>query len=58
MFVFEYLTGHLLHLAQKDLLLGTRKKLLKEALFGIAEMHEKDVVHTGESIYHEWTNKQ
>ncbi|RAK83920.1 calcium/calmodulin dependent protein kinase [Aspergillus costaricaensis CBS 115574] len=46
MYVFEYLTGHLLHLAQKDLSLETRKRLLKEALLGIAEMHEKDVVHT------------
>ncbi|OJZ92141.1 hypothetical protein ASPFODRAFT_55764 [Aspergillus luchuensis CBS 106.47] len=46
MFVFEYLTSHLLHLAQKDLSLEIRKKILKEALLGIAEMHEKDVVHT------------
>lgn len=58
MFVFEYFTGHLLHLAQQDLSLGTRKKLLKEALRGIAEIHDRDIVHTGELIYHEWTNRQ
>ncbi|GCB26354.1 2-hydroxyacid dehydrogenase homolog [Aspergillus awamori] len=46
MFVFEYFTGHLLHLAQQDLSLQTRKRLLKEGLRAIAEMHDKDIVHT------------
>ncbi|OJJ74559.1 hypothetical protein ASPBRDRAFT_668090 [Aspergillus brasiliensis CBS 101740] len=46
MFVFEYFTGHLLRLAQLDLSLGTKKMLLKEALLGIAELHDKDIVHT------------
>ncbi|GKZ22531.1 hypothetical protein AbraIFM66951_006485 [Aspergillus brasiliensis] len=46
MFVFEYFTGHLLRLAQLDLSLGIKKKVLKKALLGIAELHEKDIVHT------------
>lgn len=51
MFVFEYFTGHLLHLAQQDLSLQTRKRLLKEGLRAIAEMHDKDIVHTGRSLF-------
>lgn len=47
MFVFEYFTDHLLHLAQKDLPTETRKKILKDALQGIAELHDHDIVHTG-----------
>lgn len=47
MFVFEYFTDHLLHLAQKDLPIETRKKILKDALQGIAELHDHDIVHTG-----------
>lgn len=47
MFVFEYFTDHLLHLAQKDLATEMKKKILKDALHGIAELHDHDIVHTG-----------
>lgn len=47
MFVFEHFTGHLLTLAQKDLLLVVVKRILKNALTGIAELHDRDIVHTG-----------
>ena len=47
MFVFEHLTGHLLNLAQKDLSLAAIKRILKDALTGLAELHDQDVVHTG-----------
>ncbi|OJJ43918.1 hypothetical protein ASPZODRAFT_72814 [Penicilliopsis zonata CBS 506.65] len=46
MFVFEYFTDHLLHLAQTDLSVAARKKILKDALHGIAELHDQDIVHT------------
>lgn len=47
MFVFEYLADNLLRLAQKDLSLETTKRILKDALLGIAELHDQDIVHTG-----------
>ncbi|EEH16178.1 serine/threonine protein kinase [Paracoccidioides brasiliensis Pb03] len=46
MFVFEYYTDHLLNLAQKDLPLKVKKKILKHALCGIVELHDQDIVHT------------
>lgn len=47
LFVFEHFTGHLLELAQKGLPILTTKRILKEALLGLAEMHDQDIVHTG-----------
>lgn len=51
MFVFEHFTGHLLQLAQKRLPILTTKKILKEALLGIAELHNQEIIHTG-AFYH------
>ncbi|KNG88038.1 hypothetical protein ANOM_004084 [Aspergillus nomiae NRRL 13137] len=45
MFVFEHFTGHLLALAQKDLPLVVIKRILKNALTGLAELHDQDIVH-------------
>lgn len=47
MFVFEYFADHLLHLAQEDLPLEVKKRILKDTLRGIAELHDQDTVHTG-----------
>lgn len=47
MFVFQYFDDHLLRLAQKDLPIVVTKRILKDALRGIAELHDLDVVHTG-----------
>lgn len=47
MFVFETFTGHLLTLAQKGLPLPVTKKILKDALTGLAQLHDQDIVHTG-----------
>ena len=47
MFVFDYFKDHLLRLAQKDLPINTTKRILKDALRGLAELHDQDVVHTG-----------
>lgn len=47
MFVFEHFTGHLLTLAQKNLPLTVVKRILKDALTGLAELHDRDIVHTG-----------
>ena len=48
MFVFEHFTDHLLTLAKKDLpLVVMIKRIFKNALTGLAEIHDQDVVHTG-----------
>ncbi|KAE8352240.1 kinase-like protein [Aspergillus coremiiformis] len=61
MFAFEYFADHLLHLAQKDLPLNTVKRILKDALLGIAEMHDRDIVHTdikADNIFINWKSHQ
>ena len=47
MFVFHYFDDHLLRLVGKDLPLAVTKRILKDVLRGIAELHDQDVVHTG-----------
>lgn len=47
MFVFEYFADNLPHITQKDLLVEVLKRILKDALRGIAELHDRDIVHTG-----------
>jgi hypothetical protein len=47
MFVPEHFTDHLLTLAQKDLPLMVIKRVLRDALTGLAELHDQDIVHTG-----------
>ena len=56
MFVFQYFADHLLRLVQKDLPLAVIKQILKDALRGIAELHDQDIVHTGNCIL-PWTNE-
>lgn len=45
MFVNEYLTDHLLNFAWKDLSLKTQKRILRDALRGLATMHSHDIAH-------------
>ena len=47
MFVFQYLNENLLQLAQNDLSVALRKRVLKCALRGLAALHEQDIVHNG-----------
>lgn len=47
MFVFQYFADHLLRLVQKDLPLALTTQILKDALCGIAELHDQKFVHTG-----------
>lgn len=49
MFVYKYLNGHLLSLAQKNLTLQATKRILKYVLQGLAALHDQDIVHTGKS---------
>lgn len=44
-FVFKYLRENLLGLVQKDLSIAITKRILKDALRGLAALHDKDIVH-------------
>ncbi|MCJ1280773.1 hypothetical protein MMC26_000090 [Xylographa opegraphella] len=46
MFVYKYLKDHLLSLARKSLPLLLTKRILKDALRGLAELHHQNIVHT------------
>ncbi|KAL2369969.1 hypothetical protein RJZ57_005624 [Blastomyces gilchristii] len=57
MFVFKCYTDHLLNLTQKDLPLKVKKKILKCALHGVAELHDHDIVHTDikpDNVFIDW----
>ncbi|KAK8022845.1 kinase-like protein [Apiospora rasikravindrae] len=45
MFVNEYLSDHLLNFAWKDISLSTQKRILRDALRGLARMHAHDIAH-------------
>lgn len=46
-FVYKYLSDHLLSFALGNPELPTIKRILKDTLRGIAAMHDQDIVHTG-----------
>ena len=47
LFIYEYCTGHLLSLAQKWLPIALTKRILKDALRGLAALHDHDIIHNG-----------
>lgn len=50
MLIYDYLDDHLLFLVaqkQKDFSLLLAKRILKDALRGLAELHDQGIVHTG-----------
>lgn len=49
LFVYNYCTTHLLKLAEKDNLSdASRKRILRDTLAGIADLHERNILHGGE----------
>jgi serine/threonine protein kinase len=46
LFVYNYLQDHLLSFAQKDVPLPITKRILRDALRGIAALHDRGIVHT------------
>jgi serine/threonine protein kinase len=57
-FVFKYLKVNLLVLVQKNLPIATTKKILRDALRGLAAMHDKDIVHNGITLFYSHTARQ
>lgn len=48
LFIFDYRTDNLLQASlRKDLTLPMRRKILRDALRGLAELHSRGIVHTG-----------
>jgi hypothetical protein len=47
LFVYEYLADDLLRLGLRDLPAVARKRILRDALTGLAELHDRGIVHTG-----------
>lgn len=48
--IYDYSTDHLLSLAQKEIPLLAMKRILRDTLRGIAELHDKNIVHAGTSL--------
>lgn len=46
-FVFKYLKENLLELVQKRIPIAVTKRILRDALRGLAALHDKDIVHNG-----------
>lgn len=51
LFIYPFLTGDLLQLSQKSLTKNTRRDILRSALNGLADMHDKHIIHTGKFEY-------
>ena len=50
MFVYRSFSDHLLRLVQANLSGKMTRRVLKDALRGLAELHERNIVHTGLTI--------
>jgi serine/threonine protein kinase len=51
LFVYEYLASDLLHLAVKDALSdAARRRILRDALTGLAYLHRNKIFHTGKEV--------
>lgn len=51
-FVYKYLTDDFLSLVRKQIPMEARKQILKASLQGIAELHDRDIVHLGNTSNH------
>ena len=60
-FVYKYFRNQLLSFVQKDIPLPTTKRILRDALRGIATLHDKGIVHTdikANNILIEWKEQE
>lgn len=51
MLVYEYLDDDFLSLVRKQIPMQARRQILKASLHGLADLHDKDIVHLGDSHY-------
>lgn len=52
LFIYPFLRGDLLHLSHKKYLSkDMRRNILRMALNGLADMHDKSIIHNGKFIY-------
>jgi serine/threonine protein kinase len=47
MFIYPYLSGDLLRLSQRRLSEDTRRYILRCALQGLVDLHDRDILHNG-----------
>ncbi len=57
-FAYRYLTDDFLSLVKKQISLRARKQILKASLRGIAELHDRDIVHLGKAIHFMLSRRQ
>jgi len=50
MFIYPFLETDFLQFCQKNLSKATRRSMLKSALVGLAALHERNIIHTGEFV--------
>ena len=48
LFVYRFLAVDLLQICQTPLSMETRRSILRSALTGLAELHDRGIIHTGE----------
>lgn len=48
-FVYEYLNDDFLTLVRKNIPLQIKKQVLKDTLRGICNLHDRDIVHLGDT---------
>lgn len=51
-FVFPYLEKGLLHVDTASLSPAAKKVIIRDALAGLADLHDKHIIHTGQSPSH------
>lgn len=49
--------GDLLRLTQKPLSEQQRKDILRQALTGLAALHDRHIIHTGKNTIQRWTKR-
>lgn len=49
LFVYHFMTGNLLQVSAMSLSKSTRKSILRCALRGLADLHDRSIIHTGKS---------
>ncbi len=51
LFVYHFLAVDLLQISQRPLSKETRRSILRSALTGLADLHDRGIIHTGESYF-------